>query len=264
MADNGLTGTAVGLIWDGTGLGTDGTVWGSECLIGGYEGYTRFGSIRPIPLIGGDRVTKEPLRVAYALLLEAGCDATTLPEAESLALAYRSGINCPRSSGMGRLFDGVSALLGICTRCSYEGQGAVLLEAYAGESEESYPICFTGGEFKLFDWRPMIRELIRERDEGCAAGIIAAKFMNTLVRMGSELAAAACAAADVNDVVLSGGTFQNMYLMHRLPDALRARGLTPWVHSRVAPNDEGLSLGQLMIAQAEGQKYVSCNSTETD
>ena len=135
MADNSLTGEVIGLIWDGTGLGTDGTIWGAECLTGGYAGFERLGSMRPIPLIGGDRAVKESFRAAYALLSEAGCGVSGIEGADMLGRILVSGLNCPLSSGMGRLFDGVAALLGIKTRCSYEGQGAVLLEAAAEPCE---------------------------------------------------------------------------------------------------------------------------------
>ena len=139
MADNGLTRPVIGLVWDGTGYGDDGTTWGGECLIGDYSGYERFGSIRPIPLIGGDRATKELDRVAFALLRDAGLDASAIPGAALYEAMLRAGLNCPLSTGMGRLFDGVSALLGIKTRCSYEGQGAVLLEARRRGRRASLP-----------------------------------------------------------------------------------------------------------------------------
>ena len=122
MADNGLEGPCIGLIWDGTGLGTDNNIWGAECLIGDYSCFSRFGSIRPIPLIGGDRAVKEPYRVAFSLLSESGCDTSEISGADMLSKQKEAGLNCPLSSGMGRLFDGISAILGICKTCSYEGR----------------------------------------------------------------------------------------------------------------------------------------------
>ena len=102
MADNAVQERCIGLIWDGTGLGEDGTVWGGECLIGDYLGFERFGSVRPIPLIGGDRATEETDRVAFALLREAGCDTASIPNAEQYGKMLDSGFSCPPSSGMGR------------------------------------------------------------------------------------------------------------------------------------------------------------------
>ena len=250
MADNGLDGPCIGLIWDGTGYGTDGSIWGGECLIGGYGGFTRFGSLRPIPLIGGDRAVKELDRTAFALLRDAGCDTSAIPNAAQYEAMLEAGFNCPESSGMGRLFDGVAAILGIKTRASYEGQGAVLLEAAAGEDAGAYPLAFYGEPLR-FDWRPMIRAMVYERHGGVNAGILAARFLNTLLNMAVAMAEAAADASGVRDVALSGGSFQNLYLMEQLPDRLRAAGLRPWVHSRVACNDEGLSLGQLRIAEAK-------------
>ena len=252
MADNGLKGPVIGLIWDGTGYGPDGTVWGGECLVGGYDRFERAGTIRPIALPGGDRAVKETSRVAFSLLRDAGCDAAGIENGQLYEAMLKAGLNCPLSSGMGRLFDGAAALLGIKTRCSYEGQGAVLLEAAAEADEGSYPVELERTEDGLlrFDWRPMIRCMVREKDAGERPGVIAARFMNTLIRMAVQICQTVSEETGIEDVVLSGGSFQNMYIMRRLPQELRRRGLRPWHHSRVATNDEGLSLGQLMIAQA--------------
>ena len=251
MADNGLSGPCIGLIWDGTGYGSDGTIWGGECLIGDYRGFTRFASLRPIPLIGGDRAVKELDRVAFALLYEAGCDTTGIPDAARWETMLAAGLNCPVSSGMGRLFDGVAALLGIKRLASYEGQGAVLLEAAAEENETGrWPLTFEQGDPLRCDWRGMIRALVEERDAGTDTAVLAARFLNTLLDLAVTLCRRAAEASGLRDVVLSGGSFQNRYLMERLPALLREAGLRPHVHRRVSCSDEGLSLGQLMIAEA--------------
>ena len=247
LADNEYEGEAIGLVWDGTGLGTDGSVWGGECLIGGYAGFERFGSIRPIPLIGGDRATEETDRVAFALLREAGLETGGMKNAALYAQMLDAGLNCPLSSGMGRLFDGAAALLNIKTRCSYEGQGAVLLEAAATEDDGVYPITLAGDPLR-FDWREMIRAMISDRDAGVEPGRIAARFHNTLIEMAVRQCVLAREKSGLNTVALSGGSFQNMFLMHRLPQRLEAEGFRVLRHRRVSPNDEGLSLGQLMIA----------------
>ena len=251
MADNRLAGPCIGLIWDGTGLGTDGTSWGGECLVGDYIGFQRKGSILPIPLIGGDRAVKEPYRVAFALLRAAGCETDGIRDAALLEKQLKAGLNCPRSSGMGRLFDGAAAILGIKELCNYEGQAAILLEAVAGESGERFPVDFVPDEkdteLLRFDWRPMIRALTEERQAGADVPALAAKFMNTLIEMAAEQAADTAEKTGIRRVVLSGGSFQNQYVMQRLPDRLRKRGLEVYHHRRVSCNDEGLSLGQLMI-----------------
>ena len=265
MADNGLEGEVIGLVWDGTGYGPDGTIWGGECLTGGYEAFQRFGHILPLALPGGDRAMKEIDRLAFSLLSAAGCDTSSISAAETYRAMLAAGLNCPLSSGMGRLFDGVAAILGIKTRCSYEGQGAILLEAAAKDDGGTYPILLSGCPL-VFDWREMIRAIVRDQQQGIETGIIAARFMNTLVEMAVRMAVAARENTGLNRVCLSGGSFQNMYIMHRLPDRLRAVGFEVYHHSRVSTNDEGIALGQLMIANAKwkGKENVSCRTPEID
>ena len=249
MADNGLAGPCLGLIWDGVGYGSDGQAWGGELLAGDYRSFTRLGSLRSIPLIGGDRAVKELSRLAFALLRESGCGGGEIPGAESYEKMLSLGLNCPGSSGMGRLFDGVAAILGIKTLASYEGQGAVLLEAAAKETDRVYPVVLEG-ELLRFDWRPMIREIVRDRDRGLDIGVLAGAFLNTLTQMARQMCLHGAEKTGYTDVVLSGGSFQNQILMARLPTALEGAGLQVCRHRRVSCNDEGLSLGQLMIAQA--------------
>ena len=252
MADNGLTGEVIALVWDGTGLGTDGTSWGGECLTGGYEAFERQGSILPIPLIGGDRAMKELDRVAFALLSAAGCDTRAVPEAKSYQAVLAGGINCPLSSGMGRLFDGVSAILGIKRNAGYEGQGAILLEAAADESEHGLLPCSMLREngLLLFDWRETIRALEEELKTGVPAGTLAARFMNTLIDMALQQCRDAREATGLNRTVLSGGSFQNLYIMKRLPGKLEEAGFTVYHHRQTACNDEGIALGQAAVAEA--------------
>ena len=262
MADNGLSGPVIGLVWDGTGYGDDGTTWGGECLIGDYRSYERFGSIRPIPLLGGDRAVEEISRVAYALRREAGCPQEENALFEKMLAA---SLNCPLSSGMGRLFDGVAALLGVKTLATYEGQGAVLLEAAATETEERYPVELAGEPLR-FDWREMIRAMETDRKAGVPVGELAGRFHNTLVDAAVQTCLAAREKTKINDVALSGGTFQNMILMRKLPAALEQQGFRVWRHRRVSTNDEGISLGQAMIAAAlwEETQHVSGSPAQAD
>ena len=254
MADNGLEGPCLGLVWDGTGLGTDGTSWGGELLAGDYRDFRRLGSLRPIPLPGGDRAVKEPYRVAFSLLRGAGCPVGGLRDAEQLSRLWEAGLNCPLSTGMGRLFDGIAAILGIRERCSYEGQAAILLEASAREDAGFYPPVIEEADGLLrFDWREAVCLLAEEKKAGTDPAVLAARFMNTLVEMAAHMAAMAAEASGIHRVVLSGGSFQNQYLMHRLPARLRGLGLEVYHHRRVSCNDEGLALGQLRIASARLQ-----------
>ena len=255
MADNALAGEVIGLVWDGVGYGTDGTSWGGECLVGGYRSFRRVGSIKGIPLVGGDAVTKDPTRVAWALLREAGESTHRFKDGNAWAFMLDNSLNCPVSSGMGRLFDGVSAILGIKEKCSYEGQGAVLLEAAVREDEGRYPVSFQKekGVWR-FDWREMIRRIVEEQSRGADRGAIAARFHNTLVDMAVRQCVLAREESGLGRVVLSGGSFQNMVIMRRLCAALEKEGFTVYRHRRVSPNDEGLSLGQIMIAKARWEQ----------
>ena len=252
MADNSLEGGCLGLIWDGTGYGSDGAIWGGELLAGGYEGFRRVGSVRPVPLAGGDAAIDEIWRVGAAMLSGAGCDTEPFSRetgCETVLRMLATGTNSPLSSGMGRLFDGVCAILGIRRRASYEGQGAVLLEAAADAHEAGeYPFSFYDAQGVLtLDWRGMIRALV---SDGAGAGVRAARFMNTLISAAAEQLRRVSKETGLGRVVLSGGVFQNMYIMNRLPGRLRRMGLEVYTHSRVSCSDEGLSLGQLMILEA--------------
>ena len=245
MADNGLEGDCIGLIWDGTGYGSDGTVWGGECLTGGYGGFERVGSVRPIPLPGGDRCMKHVGRTAHALLWECGQADPSHPLSRQLA----AGLNCPLSSGMGRLFDGVWSLLTGRETVTYEGQGAILLEAMATEADFTLPVEFYGeGGVLRFDWRPLAADLTARLQAGTPPEKLAAAFMDALISAGLTQCRRARELTGLDRVVLSGGVFQNMYLLARLYDGLAAEGFTPFHHSRVSANDEGISLGQLVIA----------------
>ena len=252
MADNSLEGGCLGLVWDGTGYGSDGAIWGGELLAGGYEGFRRVGSVRPVPLAGGDAAIDEIWRVGAAMLSGAGCDTEPFSRetgCETVLRMLATGTNSPLSSGMGRLFDGVCAILGIRRRASYEGQGAVLLEAAADALETGeYPFSFYDAQGVLtLDWRGMIRALV---SDGAGAGVRAARFMNTLISAAAEQLRRVSKETGLGRVVLSGGVFQNMYIMNRLPERLRRMGLEVYTHSRVSCSDEGLSLGQLMILEA--------------
>ena len=226
--------------------------------MGGAEGFERTGSIRPIPLPGGDLCTRQIGRVAHALLWEAG-----LADDDSmLTRQLKADLNCPRSSGMGRLFDGVYALLTGRETVTYEGQGAILLEAMAEESKLPLPVSYDGGPMRAsapttpdgrllcFDWRPLIRALWKHKRSGVPAEQLAAAFMDALVQMGLTQCRYAREKTGLNRVVLSGGVFQNMYLLPHLLDALTADGFEAYHHSRVSTNDEGIALGQLVIANA--------------
>ena len=253
MADNRLEGECIGIIWDGTGYGTDGTSWGGEFLTGDYGSFARRGTLRAMRLPGGDKATRELWRTGVMLLRESGrADAAVFsPEqVQMVSTLLELGLNCPVSTGMGRLFDGAAAIMGIKREASYEGQGAVLLEAAAVPCETVYPyeIAAEDGRY-VYDWRPTVQAICDDMQHGRAAGETAAAFMNTLTAMAAEMCTSIRKDTGLDRVVLSGGTFQNQYLLHRLTVQLTQRGFSVYHHQRVSPNDEGISFGQLAIAE---------------
>ncbi len=263
MADNRLEGPTLGIVWDGTGFGTDGTVWGGEFLLGDETGFERAASLAPFKLPGGDLCTREIGRTTLSLLDGAGYDfdadpARLFPALMSRETAARlrqqlqAGLNAPVCTSMGRLFDAVSAILGICRKASYEGQAAILLEAAAAEGEENF-LPFETYEHDnrlVIGESSLIRAVWEQLAEGAAPAVPAARFMNTL----TEAAAAVCLKLrkmhSFRQIVLSGGTFQNLYLLKRLTARLKAEGFAVYHHRRVSANDEGVCLGQLLIAKA--------------
>ena len=253
MADNRLTGPAFGLVWDGTGLGEDGQTWGAECLIGDYTSCRRAGSIRPVLLPGGDVCAVEIGRTALALAADAGCPeaAPDFPRREGVAALLQSGYRCVPSSGMGRLFDGVYALLTGRTAAGYDGQAPALLEALAQGAPPAdlyRPVYYEENGVRRFDTRPLIRALCAQKAAGVSPAALAAGFQQAVCRMALDQ----CRALNPHrlPVVLSGGVFLNRALLEGVTALLEGAGYRVYTHSRVSPSDEGLALGQLAIAAA--------------
>lgn len=261
MAENEIEGPVLGVSWDGTGLGLDGTIWGGEFLHSRGEAgsFERVAHLRTFPLPGGDAAIKQPSRVALGLLFEMwGTEAlsrTDLAPVKNLSKQDRAlleqmltkGLHTPRTSSAGRLFDAAASLLDLRQRLSFEGQAAMALE-FAVETgfDAFYPFELHQGAPSVIDWQPMIELLIRDLERGEKRGVIAAKFHNTLVEMIVTVAQQVGEAK----VVLTGGCFQNQYLVERCIDRLAQEGLRPYWHQRVPPNDGGIALGQVIGAAA--------------
>jgi hydrogenase maturation protein HypF len=256
LAEHGAPGNALGIIWDGTGLGEDGTVWGGEFLLGDAGAFERVAHIRPFRLPGGDAAVVEPARVALALLHQLlGADAFELdlpvvrrmPEARRRVLRQmlEAPFHAPLTSSAGRLFDGVAALLDLGDAVTFEGEAAMALE-FAVEPHERarYPLPL--GPFGVLDWRPLLFDLLEDLRAGVGTGRIAARFHNALVHAALVVARQ----AEQERVVLSGGCFQNRVLAERVAAALRERGFQVLQHRQVPPNDGGIALGQAVIAAA--------------
>lgn len=245
MAENGLEGPVLGIAWDGTGLGPDGTIWGGEFLVCTRAGFRRAAWLRTFPLVGGDAAAREPRRAALGVLREMGSGHPP-PGFERAELAMldsmlRAGLNVVRTSSAGRLFDAVASLLGISHQMSHEGQAAMRLEAVAGEMEvEAYPFGWKGD---ALDWAPMVAALLQG---GEPPAVAAARFHATLV----EMMVAAAKRAGWRDVCLSGGCFQNRRLLAGALRRLGAEGFRIWRHREIPPNDAGICLGQLAVGAA--------------
>jgi len=240
LAEHGVTGRAAGAIYDGSGYGRDGSVWGGELLVGDLRDFERRGHLWPVRLPGGDKAVEQPWRMAVAWLLDAGWDGP-LPgrNADHVAELVRTGISSPWTTSMGRLFDAVAALCGLRDEVTYEGQAAVELEAIADPDER--------GVYDMpgLDARPTILAVAVDRAD---PAIVSARFHNTVARATAE----ALTAAGEEVVVLSGGVFQNRLLLTRTRDALEALGHRVLVPERLPPNDGGISYGQAAVAAARG------------
>jgi hydrogenase maturation protein HypF len=262
LADNGEAGPVIGVAFDGLGFGTDGTIWGGELLVADLRGFRRAGHLEQVPMPGGAAAIREPWRMAAAWL-DAALEGVT-PERlavvdrnrdrwEQVVALGRSGMAAPVTSSAGRLFDAVAAILGVRDTVNYEGQAAVELEQLADPGESAaYParVAEADDEPLRLGGADLVRAVVDDLSAGVAPALIAARFHN-------GLAAATVAACDtlreqtgLGTVALSGGVFQNMLLLERTVADLEARRFRVLTHSRVPPNDAGISLGQAAIAGA--------------
>ncbi len=233
-AENDVTGPYLGVGWDGTGYGLDGTIWGGEIFLVDGAQFERIAHLRPFRLPGGEAAIREGWRSADSLRWTLGLE----PRDHHLVPLLERGLNAPYTSSVGRLFDAVASLAGVARESRFEGQAAMLLEREIGDAvtEESYPL--PGG-----DWEPLIRALLVDDSP---APLIAAKFHNALVNWIVEEAGR----ARLRQVVLSGGCFQNRYLTERAAALLEAHGIAVYTHQRIPANDGGVALGQAVLAAA--------------
>ena len=265
MAENRLLPPALGVAWDGTGYGVDGTIWGGEFLLVGEAGFQRVAHLRPFRLAGGEAAVREPRRTAIGLLYAAFGEAALgwewLPSVVSLRPAERRllgqmierGVNAPVTTSAGRLFDGVASLLGLCQLASFEGEAAMALEfAAQGTTAPAYPFRLDekDGGAVLIDWQPLLAELLSDISQARPAKECAARFHSTL----AAIAVAVAERVAVTDVALTGGCFQNRLLSELTIDRLRAAGFHPHWHRQVPPNDGGIALGQAVAGMKGGRE----------
>jgi hydrogenase maturation protein HypF len=255
LADNGVDGPVIGVAFDGTGYGPDGTIWGGEFLIADLAGYERAGHLAPVPMPGGAGAIRQPWRMAAAYLPDAphGLDVVRRNQArwDAVVAMARQGVNAPLTSSAGRLFDAAAAILGVRDAINYEGQGAIELEQLADPGETgAYPAAVTTEVPFRSHGSDLIAAVLEDLATGVPRAVIAARFHHgvaALIEAGCELLREQHGLATV---ALSGGVFQNMLLLRAAVARLEARGFTVLTHSRVPCNDGGISLGQAVAAGA--------------
>lgn len=260
LAENGVAGPVIGLAFDGTGYGPDGTVWGGEFLLADLHSYKRIGHLSTFPLPGGDLAIRNPYRIALALLQQAFGEMPEdlgfwqrVPEIErKLILAQvERGLNSPMTSSCGRLFDAVSAMLGVCDRTTYEGQAAIELETLAAQAAcvSPYPLApmETDSEVML-PTEAIFRAATEDFISGTSATVVAARFHLTMIELSLAAVEMLGQEFGVHEVALSGGCFQNRIFLEGLVEGLRRRGFEVYTHHLVPPGDGGISLGQAVVA----------------
>jgi hydrogenase maturation protein HypF len=254
MAEHSLSGPVLGLAWDGSGLGADGTVWGGEALVIDGARFRRVAHLRPFSLPGNERAVREPRRAAAGVLYEifqTNFPDYLTPHGTSDSIIIRMlerGLNSPRTTSIGRLFDAVAAMTGVCTQVSFEGQAAMALEHVAEgiEDDAAYPLPLGAGHPAIADWEPLVRALQRDLQRGTGKAVLAARFHNALVNLAEDIANH----VGLRQVVLSGGCFQNLRLAAATRQRLSKCGFEVFAPRLYPPNDGGLSLGQAFVARA--------------
>jgi hydrogenase maturation protein HypF len=266
MAEQGLDGPVLGVVLDGAGYGAGGTVFGGEVYQADRSGFIRLARLAHLPLPGGDRAAEQPWRMALALLyqglgtvalaevMQPPCLLTIAPDKKQLiGQMMAKGLNCPRTSSCGRLFDAVSALLGLCLMSDYEGQAAMLLEhqaTLAADRKEvgAYPLTFGEEEgVRLLESAPLAALICRDLAAGVAKPVIARRFHLWLVESLCEVLNVVRQQTRLTQVVLSGGCMQNKLLFETLAEQLRSAGFSVHAGELAPMNDGGIALGQAFI-----------------
>jgi hydrogenase maturation protein HypF len=262
MAENGVTEPVIGVAFDGTGYGSDGRIWGGEFLLADFRRFRRLAHFRYVPLPGGEAAIRRPYRMAVSHLVcalgEKALDLLlplwSMLEPGELALVRRmlaTGVNSPLTSSCGRLFDAISALVGVRGVVNYEGQAAIELEMLAAEGvDDAYNWRLLRRTPMIIDPAPLLRGVVEDLMAGVDVGVISARFHNTIAAIVADVCSTARQKTGVGRVALSGGCFQNVYLLGRTTDALERDGFEVLTHHLVPANDGGIALGQAVVANA--------------
>jgi hydrogenase maturation protein HypF len=259
MAENHLRGDVIGVAFDGTGFGTDGKIWGGEFLVADFARFTRRGHLRYVLLPGGDAAVRQPWRMALSYLRDVFGEkipgdlecfrAVGIKQVELVDTMISRRIQTVQTSSCGRLFDAVAAMVGLAMDVTFEGQAAIVLEMAAVSGIDArYPFEIEQGESMILDFRPMMEAIVHHISAGGTRGEISACFHNTLSAAIVEMCCRIRRSNALDRVCLSGGTFQNLYLLNRTVVELRRRAFGVFLHATVPANDGGISLGQAVIA----------------
>jgi hydrogenase maturation protein HypF len=263
MAEHKLDGEVIGLSFDGTGYGTDGAIWGGEILIATAAGFERVGHLAYVPMPGSAAAIKEPWRMAIAYLHHAfgdrlwDLDLALLRQIGASKIKVmvemiQKGINCPQTSSLGRLFDGVAAIVGIRNQVNFEGQAAMELEMLAADGVDTiYEFDWMSEDPIQIVWAPIICGVVQDVQSGLSIAQISTKFHKTLLALFTEICLNIRQVSDLNRVVLSGGCFQNSILLSGMIHELTAHDFEVFAHQGVPTNDGGISLGQAVVAAAQ-------------
>jgi len=262
MIDNGVEDEVIGVAFDGTGYGLDGRIWGGEFLIADLGDFQRVGHFEYLPMPGGEAAIRRPYRLAAGYLYTLLGEIPPLPflaeidglEVEVIMRQIDKGLNAPLTSSCGRLFDAVSALLGVRGEISYEAQAAIELEMLASEAEAqgSYPFSIVEQKgVNLVQLKELLEAIVADLQEGISIPIIGLKFHESVVAIIVEMCRRISQATGLKRVALSGGVFQNRLLLRKTKEALRQAGFTLYTHHQVPTNDGGISLGQAIIAHSK-------------
>ncbi len=263
MGEHELTGKVIGVAFDGTGYGDDGHTWGSEVLIADRAGSERFAHLAYLPMPGGDAAVRHPGRMALGALFPLlGPDARrAVPwmdeaEADAVLELLDRGVNTPLTCGMGRLFDAAAAVLGVSREATYEGQPAIELEGIADlTAKGGYPIELSeSGGVRQIDGAAILAAVCEDRDAGVPVPTIAGRFHSTVLGLLLQCVTEAVRHTGLDRVCLTGGCFQNAFLLERSVARLEAEGLSVFRHRLVPPNDGGVALGQMVIAAAKRRR----------
>jgi hydrogenase maturation protein HypF len=271
MAEHGLTGPVIGVACDGTGYGTDGNLWGGEFLVAGVDGFERIGQLKYIPLPGGEAAIREPWRTAIGYITDAaGTEAHDYLEMNGfmdrygrktveqvMTIAASRGLS-PLSSGAGRLFDAVSAMLGVCDRNTFEGESAMALESMTQANiDGEYPVVLSEeNEYTVVDFAQTVKAVIKEMTHKASKQAIATRFHNTVASVIRNMVLRIHQRTGLREVALSGGTFQNLYLLSKVTTMLFADGMHVHANLSMPPNDACISLGQAYLVRERLKKGI--------